>query len=374
MRVLFVDTGVGFAGGQAGLVELLKNLDASNFAPVVASPAASAVGEKCREMGLDWRVLPFASVSLARGGEAGSLGRLGDLGSSLYGVVYLAGLMRRLKIDLVHANTFKAALVSGLACLFSGRPMVFHDRTQIKRGLLGRLVELLSARIIVISRAVAGKHTARAAPKTRLVYDGVDTVHFTPRSLGPPGVVAGYLGRISEEKGLDLLVECARAVLELVPRARFAIGGRPFTAEDVAYFDRVRLRVAELGLEQSFHFAGEVGDVRAFLEGISLLVMPSRWEGLGIVALEAMALERPVVAFRTGGIAEVVSDGQTGVLVSPGDKDGLARSIANLLADKDAARLMGQKGRERVLERFTGKIMGENIIRIYFEIADGRGR
>lgn len=356
-------------------MEILKNLDVSRFTPVVASPAASAVAERCRVSGWDWRALPFASVSMARADRpwGSRLGRLGDWGSSLYGVVYLASLVRRLKIDLVHANTFKAAFVCGFACLVTGRPMIFHDRTEITHGFWGRLVDLVSARVIVISRAVAAKRGARAAPKMRLVYDGVDGAGLKARSAAPE-MVAGYLGRINREKGLDLLVESAAAVLGRRPRARFVIGGAPFTADDLAYYEATKARVAQLGLGERFQFAGEVGDAQAFLEGVSLLVMPSRREGLGIVALEAMALERPVVAFGTGGIAEIVSDGKTGVLVEPGDTAGLARAIAGLLGDTGIARRMGAAGRARVLEHFTGRAMAENISGIYLEVMERRGQ
>lgn len=376
MRVLFVDTGLGFGGGQAGLVEILKRLDASKVTAVVVSPAASAIAEKCRAAGLEWQPLPFASASLPRGGNSAPrhLGWFADVGSSLYGIVYLALLVRRLKIDLVHANTFKAALACGLACLFCRLPMVFHDRTEITHGLAGRLVEILSERIVVVSHAVAGKHSARAASKVRLVYDGVDVAHFTAGSLVTSAMTVGYLGRISWEKGLDLLVESAAEVLRRQPRARFVIGGRPFTAEDVAYFEKTKMRVSQLGLGDAFCFAGEVSDSRAFLEGASIVVMPSRREGLGIVALEAMALGRPVVAFRIGGLTEVVSECQTGFVVPREDTRGLARSIVRLIDDPITARQMGSTGRLLVLQRFSGRAMGEGIMKVYREITQERDR
>jgi starch synthase len=85
-----------------------------------------------------------------------------------------------------------------------------------------------------------------------------------------------------------------------------------------------------------------------------------------------MSLERPVVAFRVGGIPETLTDGLTGVLVAPGDIDGLARAIMGILDDPAAASRMGSAGRERVLERFTGRAMAESVWKVYLETAGDR--
>jgi glycosyltransferase involved in cell wall biosynthesis len=105
--------------------------------------------------------------------------------------------------------------------------------------------------------------------------------------------------------------------------------------------------------EQQVHLLGAVEDVRPVLRRADVVWVPSRRDGGWNVALEAMALGRPVVAARLPGLAELVGEGETGALVAPGDKIGLARQTRLLLDDADRRRRCGEAGRERVRERFA---------------------
>jgi glycosyltransferase involved in cell wall biosynthesis len=379
IKVLYVDTGMGFGGGQASLVEILRRLDRSVFEPVVSSPEAGPLGSRCRDLGVTWVALSFRSA----GGPDSRRGRgaWGGVGS-LRGIFHLASLARRLDVDIVHCNTFKAALVGGLACLVARKPAVFHDRTQMGHGALGPVVDALAGRIVVVSRAVAAKHRWPARAKTRLIYDGVDTERFRPSGEtaggaagGPDGARAGavgYLGRISEEKGLAYLAESAPLFLAGRPGARVVVAGSPLTARDHAYLAAVRKRLDRLGVADRFEFVGEVGDAAAFLAGVSVLAVPSRREGLGIVALEAGAMAKPVVAFAVGGITESVSDGTSGLLVRLGDVGGLARAIGRLLDDPDEARAMGQRASRIVAERFSIGATALGLAAVYLELVGTR--
>ena len=111
-----------------------------------------------------------------------------------------------------------------------------------------------------------------------------------------------------------------------------------------------------------------MADVPAFLGRTGVFVLPSRSEGLGLVAVEAMAAGRPVVASCTGGLPEVVVDGETGLLVEPEDPVALARAIRMLLADPDRAARMGAAGRQRVRERFSAERMARETAALYEEL------
>jgi glycosyltransferase involved in cell wall biosynthesis len=401
IKVLYVDTGMGFGGGQASLVEVLRRLDRSVFEPVVSSPQAGPLADRCRSLGVTWLALPFGSAGgpgvaaggagAADGGAAGpgaqatvasraaGASGLRDIASSFRGILHLGFLTRSLGADIVHLNTFKAGLVGGLACLLARRPAVFHDRTQLGHGALGLVVDALAKRIVVVSRAVAAKHRWPARAKTRLVYDGVDTERFRPaggrasagvaaRAGGPADARVGYLGRITEEKGLAYLVESAPAVFEGRPGARVAVAGSPLTARDHAYLGGVRKRLGQLGIAERFEFMGEVEDARRFLEGVDVVVVPSEREGLGLVVLEAGAMAKPVVAFAVGGITETVTDGENGLLVRRGDVAGLAGSIGRLLDRPREARAMGARARKVVEERFSVGAMALALSKVYLEL------
>jgi len=96
-----------------------------------------------------------------------------------------------------------------------------------------------------------------------------------------------------------------------------------------------------------------------------LFVLPSLWEGLGIVLLEAMAFRLPIVASRTGGITDVVVDGETGLLVPPRDSGSLAQAITALLKDGERARKMGEEGFERVSKEFRDSVANEKMMELY---------
>ncbi|MFZ1946454.1 MAG: glycosyltransferase, partial [bacterium] len=189
---------------------------------------------------------------------------------------------------------------------------------------------------------------------------------------GPAAARVGYLGRISEEKGLAYLAECAPLLLAGRPGARVVVAGTPLTARDHAYLARVRRRLARLGVADRFEFVGEIEDARAFLETVDVLALPSKREGLGIVALEAGATAKPVVAFAVGGITETVTDGRNGLLVRPGDVGGLARAIGRLLDDRQEARAMGERARKTVTERFSIGEAALGLTEVYLELLGKR--
>jgi glycosyltransferase involved in cell wall biosynthesis len=369
-RILYIDTCIDVAGGQASLIEILKRLDRTRFEPLVASPKASALSGECRRLGIQWFPLPFQSIHISSAGRPVPVSRILDTLGSLRGLLYLVWKIRQKHVHVVHANTFKAALIGGLASFFTSRPMIFHDRTLIRHGLLGVMVALMAKRIVAVSDAVACRHRERVRPRISVIRDGIDTERLAP-SGRPLSSTVVYLGRISEEKGLDSLVEAAGLVLERVPDARFVAAGSPFTPDDLVFAEQVRHRIEELGLSEIFEMAGYVDDVRALLDEASVLVLPSRREALGIALLEAMSLERPVVAFDVGGPREVISNGDNGFLVKPADIEGLAEAIVRILKDDDLAGRLGKAARQTVLARFSGSGFAKKIMAVYDEMQAG---
>jgi glycosyltransferase involved in cell wall biosynthesis len=367
-RILYVDTCLGIAGGQTSLLGILRFLDRSRFHPVVSSPPQSDLKIQCRRLGITWLPLPFHSTHVRSGSIWPGLNLPLDLLRSLYGVSYLAGLIERQRIDLVHANTFKAALVGAVSAFLSARPLVFHDRILITHGFLGKVVASSARRIIAVSQAVASKPVNRGKPKVCIVNDGVDTEILKPRSQPGPGLAVCYLGRISREKGLHNLVQCAPRVRAAVPGVRFIIAGAPYTAEDVRYLAEVRTALNRMDVVGAFEFRGYVSDIGAFMSEAAVLVLPSDREAFGIAILEAMALERPVVAFRAGGPQEIIRHGREGLLVEPADVEGLAQALVSLLRDPESAQQMGRWGRQTVEQRFSIKTAARQVMEVYEDI------
>ena len=373
VRIMYLDTCTEMAGGQYSLLTLLKRLDRSRYVPLLYSPGGTGLEARCKDLGIETHTLPFRSVHMASHSKARLLAWPEDAARTALGVFLLAWSMARKDVDVVHAITFKAALVGSLACIFTRRPLVFHDRITIRHGFLERMVARLASKIIVVSSALAAKHGEALRGKVTLVYDGVDTDHMSPGSVstetrgGEPETVC-YLGRISWEKGVDKLIEAAGLVTARLPGTRFLVGGSPFTPDDASYHRRLLGLVDSLDLARSVRFTGHIDDARAFIAKARVVVLPSRRESLGLVLLEAMALEKAVVAFAVDGPREIITDKKDGLLVEPDNVELLAEAIVTMLKDEDFARQTGRMGRETVISRFSAKTFVDRISRVYEDI------
>jgi glycosyltransferase involved in cell wall biosynthesis len=164
---------------------------------------------------------------------------------------------------------------------------------------------------------------------------------------GTPGYLL-FVGRLRIRKGVEVLLEALREMRCRVPGARLRIAG---DGEHRAALER---RVDELDLRDAVSFLGsrDAARVRTLLRGAAALVVPSIYEGMPLVVLEAMDAEVPVVASAVSGIPEVVVDGETGWLVPPEDPEALAGALAEILTDPAEARRRGEAGRRRVEERY----------------------
>lgn len=169
-----------------------------------------------------------------------------------------------------------------------------------------------------------------------------------------------FVGSFEPYKAVDVLVDAWPWVLERVPEAFLELAGTgPMS-------DAIRRRARDLGVERSMSFLGDVsrGEVRELLDRSSLLVLPSRSEGLGRVVLEAFARGRPVVGSAVGGIPELVHDGKTGRLVPPGDVRVLAGALVEVLNDREGLIDMGATAREVAEERDLVRDFEEGMIRL----------
>src|SRR4029077_14295619 len=157
------------------------------------------------------------------------------------------------------------------------------------------------------------------------------------------------LGRLVAEKGFDLALEAFATVLDRFPNARLVIGG------DGPEREKLQHQAITLGLVDSVEFAGRIPpeEVAHFIDEATLVLIPSRLEGFGLVALEAALMARPVVAARVGGLPEVVLHQKTGLLVEHEDHEDLAEAITLLLDHPRTATMFGEAAQRRAKEVFS---------------------
>ena len=185
--------------------------------------------------------------------------------------------------------------------------------------------------------------------KLRLIYNGLPMPEIppTPLSFSPPTLL--LLGRLSWEKGFETAIEAFSLLKKSDPVVRLLIAGEGNLGPFLKHL------VHHLGLIDSVQFIGEVerAEVPSLINRATLVIVPSYSESFGLVALEAMQMQRPVIASDIGGLPEVISDGETGLLVPPRDPLALCRGIQSLLEDPEKAIRMGLQGRKRAVEKFT---------------------
>lgn len=203
-----------------------------------------------------------------------------------------------------------------------------------------------------------------------LVHNGVDLMEFRPDPEAPrpnDTFTVTQIGRLIGWKGQRVLLQAVPIVLRKFPRAQFVlVGDGP---------DRIALErfAAELGIGNQVRFPGMVADVRPLLAAADIIVLPSiSPEPFGRTVIEAMAMEKPVIATAMGGPAEIITPLVDGLLVKPDDPALLAEKIISLAENRDAARELGRRARKTVAARFDARRTVREVEGIYERAMEGR--
>ncbi len=251
--------------------------------------------------------------------------------------------------DLVHCHDWMTVLAGVRLRQVTGRPLVYNVHLPQEKGLRGTLenLGLLAADVVLVnSQAVRSELLARGLPVRRIevVPNGVDLETFRPAADWPrDGGYVLFVGRLVTQKGVEVLLRAFDAVLRRCPESRLVIAGE---GDLELYLERV---ACHLGFPDRVRMVGwQTGAALVELyQRAQVVVVPSLYEPFGIVALEAMACGRPVVASRVGGLAEILEDAVEGYLVTRGDHLELARRLAGLLRDPQLRERMGAAARRR---------------------------
>jgi glycosyltransferase involved in cell wall biosynthesis len=291
----------------------------------------------------------------------------------------IAAELRERAPELVHCHTGRANWLGGLGARWAGVPALTTRRMdrRVKRGLRTRyLYRHLMRRAVAISRAVERRLLDGGVPaqKISVIWSAIDLdaiIPHAPRELvrerlgaGPGMTCLLVAANLVHRKGIDVL---------LTALSRRASPCSLWIAGDGVERAALERLAAQLGVAERVRFLGRRTDVPDLLEACDVFVLPSRQEGLGVAALEAMARARPVVASAIGGLAELVQHGVTGLLTPPGDAAALASALELLIADPERARRMGRAGAERVKQGFLADQMVAAYEALYREILAEHG-
>jgi glycosyltransferase involved in cell wall biosynthesis len=286
------------------------------------------------------------------------------------------------KVDVVHVHCDQDAVAPALAAHLAGVPVVvmsWHLPFPFK-GRGGRLLTILYNRIFAVSHSVRNTQLEGGAPphKIEVVHHGTDVEGFQMLTVGPvqiraelnlapDHVAVGIVGRISPEKGHRHLLAALRLIKDRYSHLRVVIIG---AGPDEAL---LRAEAAADHLDEQVIFAGFRDPVNNAINAMDIVVAPSTWqEPCSAAVQQAMILAKPVIGTRVGGTPEMIADGETGLLVAPGDPGALADAIGRLADEPEARRAMGQAGRRRAEREFSLQGMADKIEQFYLQMYDAR--
>ena len=372
-RICHITKATGVAGSEKHLLTLLESLDKAKYQVAIILLVE-------RDKPLDDYVRRFEEGGV----QVKQVLIRRDVDPLLVWRLYQ--LVREGNYDLVHTHLIHADLYGALAAKCAGVPIIVstkHNDNAFRHhpfyAFLDRLASKFADKIIVISdhlkRFFDETEGLDRAKMTRIHY-GLDAAWVEDQSsrttrpisvqeeLGvPPDTpLVGIIARLNPQKGHTYLLAAFAEVVESLPEARLLIVGDGNLRGDLERQTR------ELRITRRVTFTGWRDDIRRTMADLDLLILPSLWEGFGLVLLEAMMMGKPVVASRVSAIPEIVVDGVTGLLVPPRDQEALAKAIIALLQDKERAEAMGQAGRERVERYFTVARMVQQTETLYEEL------
>jgi glycosyltransferase involved in cell wall biosynthesis len=363
IQIALVITELEVGGAERCLVNLAAGLDRDRFAPVVYSLAPRPRDQQQTLVRrLTGAGIPMQFVGVRKAWQFPTAVRR------------LRRMLAEQRPDIVQTFLFHANVVGALAARVASEPRIVHGMRVADpsrwRLLAERYVGARVDRSVCVSHCVAEFYMKRGrvpSEKIAVIPNGIDAasyadvggVDLTALGLAPNRQAIAYVGRLHSQKGLDWLLRLMPQVFSQIPDVDLLlIGQGP---------ERARLEsiVASQGIDDRVHFAGWRSDVREILRASRLLVLPSRWEGMPNVVLEAMATGLPVVSTRVEGVMELLGEAAQEQTVAAGDDGGFAQKLLDLLSNPGRAGQIGRRNRDRAAQHFSLDKMVAAYQRLY---------
>lgn len=379
IKVLHIHTRPIVGGSGSNTLLSMDGLDKDRYETVLATGPEGPLIDEAKQKNL--RVEPIRHM----------VNRI-DPTCDFLALLELVRLMRKENFTIVHTHNSKAGILGRLAAWLCKTPVIIHtihscvfrypNLSRFQRGLffwIEKLASRITDRFIAISEPLRQEFIrAGFGPPDKFVtiYSGIELDRFKTsvdierkkKELGIAGedLVIGTVARFDEGKGYKELISAAPLVLCKVPNAKFVLVG------DGPLRDNIEKQSSGLGLSDRIIFTGTRKDVSEIMAIFDIFVLPSHYEGMGRVLLEAQARGAPVVATRVCGIPDIVKDGETGLLVEVKDINGLSKAIVTLLNDKPLREKMADAAIIWVDERFSTTTMIKKITGLYEELLNAK--
>jgi len=355
VKVLFLITELDIGGAEKALYEIVRGIDRKRFCVEVAS----LYGKGTVAEWLKKEEIPVHHLNMKGKWDAGVLFRL-------------SSLLKNQNFDILYAFLFHAGLIGRFAALLAGTPAVISAvRVAEKRRPSHLILERLTRGLVTMYVAVSEDvrrfviRECRLRPeKVVTIPNGVDFWKFEGQErksarerlgLSPDSFVALFIGRLDEQKGPEYLIRAWAQALPNLAKAILLVAGEGPQRE------KLETLAHNLGISHSLRLVGFCDNVPLLFAASDIFILPSLWEGMPNVVLEAMAAGVPVIATSVEGSRELLLDGKAGVLVPPRDADSLAKAIVGIYNQPEKVRVLVRRAKKRVRENFTvERMVGAN--------------
>ena len=365
IKVMHIGGSLRYGGAEKSLVGLVNNLDKKCFNVAVCY----LFGYGPLEEELDTNGVEVIKLHLTKA----------NLLLSLY---HLFRIMRIYQPDIVHTHLFSPGVLGRVVAKLAGVPVIIAHECGLTlwKKKWHIMYERWAIRFtdlrIAVSEAVRQNRITRektASEKIVTIPNGVDTACFASSrwekgnsraelGLSRDSFCIGTVARLTKAKGLKYLLLAMKRVNESIPDVTLLIVGDGPLREELEEYSR------ELGIDDAVIFTGYRNDVPRMLAAMDVFVLASVWEGMPVSLLEAMAMQKPVVATRVGGIPEVIQDRVDGILIPPTDANELAKAIINIFKDREFSDNLALNARKRIVEHFSIESKAKRIGSLYQEL------
>ena len=362
MRVLLVDLERVWRGGQEQAFLLMTGLRRRGHCAELIAVKHSAIASRAEAAGIRVHAVP-------------------DAGRRMGAAWRLRRLLREKRFDLVYANEAHALTAAWLARSQRRVPLVAARRVAfpLSRTTVALARYRAAARILAISQAVRNQLLAAGleADRIEVVPDGVQIpAAITPDArrngrkrwgFGPGDTVIECVGALTPEKGHALLIDAFAKLRQKISNCRLLLAGEGRLRAEL------ERQAQEAGLGSAIVFAGFVAEVEPVYAAGDLFVFPSLSEGAGTSLIQAMAYGLPVLGFARGGVAEIIEDGRTGILVQEANAEALASAAVRMLQDSEFRERSARAARETAASRYSAERMVDGTARIFGELIARKG-
>ncbi len=361
MRILFIDTIQMFGGGEVWMLRTLQGLRKRGHHVALLCRPHTEVGKRAED-----KDIPVFRMQV--GGDFGPITILRTI-----------RLLRREKFDILLTNMDKELRFAGLAARIVGRIIVIPRRGidyPLKNKMRYRFAYNKLADALIANSEATKTALLRNAPwlnakRIHVVYNGIDPKPFMDGAeinlrkewgLGDDALIIGFAGQLDERKGIDCLLQAFARTAAIYENVHLVLAGQGPLASRIEKF------AGENHLAKKIHLPGFLDKIENFMKSIDIFVLPSLWEGFGIVLIEAMAAGKPAITTDVSSMPEIVLDGKTGKIIKVNDVDALSQAMNDLLKDNKLRKLLGQEGQRRVLEKFSIDRMLDSLENLFREL------